>query len=279
MKSLVEQDALLQGMYWIEDSGACSGVYALDEGRILIDAGNMLGLIDELQDLGPLDRIEAILITHSHFDHVGGMAEIFQVTAPDVYVHRLSREYLRLLRAPFPEFFESLEANGKLRYLDDGQLFSGPPALRVIHAPGHTAGDLCFFHEASGALFCGDAVLPHRFQHGAMLSRPDEVCGGRLQDKAASLRRLLGLPVRHLLAGHGEPVFHKGLDQIKISLYTFYQSQHEDQPERGWVGMGLDLLTLGQVEEARQCAAKAQQINPETPGLDQLQERIAAREH
>jgi glyoxylase-like metal-dependent hydrolase (beta-lactamase superfamily II) len=263
-------------MYWVEDAGACYGVYVLDEGRFLIDAGNMFGLLDEIQDLGPVDRVEAILLTHSHFDHVGGMAEIFQTVSPKVYLHRLTREYLRLLRAPFPDFFDALEAGDKLRYLEDGQVFAGLPALRVLHTPGHTAGDLCFFHETAGALFCGDAVIPSQFQHRAMLSKPDEVCGGRLQDKPASLRRLLGLPVRHLLSGHGEPVFHKGLDQIKISLFSFYQSQDEDHPERAWVAMGFDLLALGQSEEARQCAAKAQQLNAQTPELGLLKEKLGA---
>ncbi len=277
MKSLAEQDPLLQGMYWVADAGACSGVYILDEGRVLIDAGNMYGLLDELQELGAVDRLQAILLTHSHFDHVGGLAEIFQAVTPIVYMHRLTREYLRLLRAPFPEFFDALEKDDKIRYLEDDQTWEGPPGLRVLHTPGHTAADLCFFHEASGALFCGDAVLPNRFQHRAALSKPDEVCGGRIQDQVATLRGLLGLPVRHLFSGHGEPVFNKGLDQIKISLFSFYQNQDEERPERAWAAMGLDLLGLGQVEEARQCAAKAQEINPEAPEIKRLLEAIGSQ--
>ncbi len=278
MKSLAEHDAQLQGMYWIPDAGACSGVYVLDEGRVLIDTGNMFGLIDELQELGPPDQLKAILLTHSHFDHVGGMAEIYQVASPDLYLHRLTREYLRILRAPFPAFFDALEKDGKIHFLEDGLLVDGPPTLRVFHTPGHTAGDICFFHEPSGALFCGDAVLPHKYEHRAKLARPDEVCGGRTQDLRETLRRLLALPVRHLFSGHGEPVFNKGLDQIKIALFTFYQSQAEERPELAWVSMGLDMLSLGQVEEARQCVAKAQKINPEAPEIQQLQNQIAERQ-
>jgi glyoxylase-like metal-dependent hydrolase (beta-lactamase superfamily II) len=274
MKRLADEDALLAGMYWIEDAGACSGVYVLEEGRTLIDSGNMFGLIDELQDLGSPDRLQRILLTHSHFDHVGGMAEIYQATNPDIYVHRLAREYLRLHRPPFPEFFEALEKDGKIHMLEDGDSIGGDHPLRVMHTPGHTAGDLCFFHDASGALFCGDAVLPHRFQHAATLSKPDEVCGGRMRDKLASLRKLLALPVRHLFSGHGEPVFHKGADQIKLSLFTLYQSLQEDHPERAWVAMGQDMVALGQHGEARQCVMKALQLNARDAAAMALQDLL-----
>lgn len=270
MKSLVDHDAKLDGMYWIQDAGACSGVYALDHGRTLIDAGNMYGLADELQDLGPLDRLERILLTHSHFDHVGGLAELYQQASPDLYVHPLAREYLKLHRSPFPEFFQALEKDGKLKSIEDGTVIDGNPTLRVLHLPGHTAGDLAFFDPRSGALFSGDAVLPNTARHGAVLSKPDEVCGGRLKDKLESLKRLLALPVKHLFAGHGDPVFDKGSDQIKISLATLYREMEKEQPERAWLLMGGDLLNDGQFLEAEQCAQKALAIAPQSPEVEQL---------
>lgn len=263
-------------MHWVQDAGACSGVYVLEDGRTIIDAGNMYGLIDELQDLGPLDRLERILLTHCHFDHVGGLEEIFQVVSPDVHVHPVTREYLRLLRSPFPEFFDALERDGKLKPIEDGDMIPGSRSLRVIHTPGHTAGDTCFFEETSGALFCGDAVLPYRLKLGPALSKPDEICGGRMKDKLHSLKRLVGLPVRHLFPGHGEPVFQKGSDHIKLSLYSLYQSLHEDRPELAWVAMGRDLLGLGQLAEARQCWSKSAEISPEAPEVKGLLEAIEA---
>jgi glyoxylase-like metal-dependent hydrolase (beta-lactamase superfamily II) len=274
MKSLAEQDPGLKGIYWVEDAGACSGVYALEEGRTIIDAGNMYGLIDELQDLGPLDRLERILLTHSHFDHVGGVEEIYQVATPDLYVHPMAREYLKLHRSPFPEFFEALEKDGRIKMVQDGDIIEGEPSLRVIHTPGHTAGDICFFAEDTGALFCGDAVVPHRHRLGSALAKPDEVCGGRMQDKLDSLRRLLKYPVRHLCAGHGEPVYHKGADQIKLSLYSLYQSLNEDAPHKAWIAMGHDMLGVGLIEEAEQCAAKAAATELDDPELKMLHELI-----
>lgn len=274
MRSFVEEDPSLNGMYWVTDAGACSGVYVIEEGRTIIDVGNMYGLADELQDLGPLTRLERILLTHAHFDHVGGVEEIYQIVSPDVYVHPLSREYLRLHRSPFPEFFDALEKDGKLKTIQDGDRIEGKPPLQVIHTPGHTAGDVCYFDEQTGSLFSGDTVLPYRYKLGPMLTKPDEIQGGRMKDKLASIKRLLGLPVRHLFPGHGEPVFHKGADQIKLTLYSLYNSLHEDHPERAWIAMGTDLLELGQIDEARQCLAKATQLAPQSLDTRQFQERI-----
>jgi glyoxylase-like metal-dependent hydrolase (beta-lactamase superfamily II) len=274
MKAFFDLDPLLKGMYWVQDAGACSGVYVLEEGRTLIDAGNMLGLVDELQDIGPIEGLERILLTHAHFDHVGGLQEIFQFVSPNLFVHPMTREYLRLLQSPFPEFFDALEADGKIVLIKDGDRIEGTTPLRVIHTPGHTAGDVCFFDDASGALFSGDTVIPHKHRAGNILSKPDERYGGRMQDKIESLRKLLVLPVCHLFPGHGDPVFQKGIDQIKLSLYAFYQAANEDFPGRAWVLMGEDLLDAGLIEDARQCALKAQQILPEDPQLRKLLEKI-----
>jgi glyoxylase-like metal-dependent hydrolase (beta-lactamase superfamily II) len=276
MKALAEEDPSLKGMYWVQDAGGCSGVYILEEGRTLIDAGNMYGLIDEIRELGPLDRIQRILITHSHFDHVGGVEELYQIVAPEIYVHPLSREYLRLLREPFPSFFDAMEKDYKIKYLHDGDLVPDMPTLRAIHTPGHTAGDLCFFDESTGALFSGDAVLPQKERLSGILSKPDEVCGGRMEDKVNGLRKLLRLPVRHLFPGHGKPVFNKGLDQIKLSLNALYRSLYEMEPQKAWISMGNALLDAGMLEDALQCVAKASEIEQDCQEAKELYERIMA---
>jgi glyoxylase-like metal-dependent hydrolase (beta-lactamase superfamily II) len=274
VKALFEIDPKLESVYRVEDAGGCSCVYVLEGGRTIVDAGNMYGLIDELQELGPPDRLERILLTHSHFDHVGGIEEIYQVSSPDLYVHPFARECLRCHPHPFPEFFEALEKDGKIKIMKDGEVIQGSPILTAFHTPGHTGGDLCFFDPHSGALFSGDTILPHGHRFGSELSRPDEVCGGRAGDRLHSLRRLLALDVCHLLPGHGEPVFHRGRDEIKISLYTVHRSLNESHPERAWIGMGEDLLRAGLMEDAAQCAAKAYELGPDVVEVREFQRRV-----
>ncbi|HDM78081.1 MAG TPA: MBL fold metallo-hydrolase [Deltaproteobacteria bacterium] len=86
MEHLGDKNPRLNGIYWISDAGPCCGVYVLDGGRTLIDAGNMYGLIDEIQDLTDPRKIERVILTHSHFDHVEGLAGIFQVASRDLYM-------------------------------------------------------------------------------------------------------------------------------------------------------------------------------------------------
>lgn len=276
MQSLAEKDSLLKGVHWVQDAGACSGVYVLEEGRILIDAGNMFGLVDELMDLGPLDRLERILLTHSHFDHVGGIAEIYQWAAPDLHVHPSARRLMTFHPPAFAEFFDRLERDGKLRPLRDGDSIDAASlgVLQVLHTPGHTAGDLCFFNERSGALFCGDTVLPNHLSMGADIAGPDENSGATIQDKLAALRRLLALPVRHLLPGHGEPVLHKGADHIKLALYNVYRALFPEHPEKAWAAMGHDLLSAGLNQEAGQCLSKARESAPDSVPVRELAERM-----
>ncbi|MEJ5349504.1 MAG: MBL fold metallo-hydrolase [Desulfosoma sp.] len=269
MRTFEKEDPCLEGIGWVPDSGPCSGVYVIDHGRVLIDAGNMVGLVDHLEEMAPLDKVERLLLTHTHFDHVGGMAEIYQRTAPDVLVHPVAREYARLLRPPFPEFFQALEDAGKIHSVLDEQEIDGI-GLKALHVPGHTAGDLCFYHAEAQALFSGDAVLPYQLRFSAILSKPDDFCGGRMQDKLQSLRRLLRLPVRHLFPGHGEPVLHKGSHQIKIALVTLYQSLYENLPEKAWLLMAQDLAAAGQPEEAEECLKKARALAPTSEEVDHV---------
>lgn len=275
MKGFADQDRLLSGLYWVEGARGCSGVYVLEEGRTLIDAGNMYGLFDELCELGESFLPERILLTHPHLDHVGGVEEIYQVASPDLYIHPAAREFLNLHREPFPAFFDALQSDGKLKLISDGDVIDGKPPLRAIHAPGHTGGDLCFFDEISGSLFSGDAVLPQKQNLPHDLCLCDDACGGNVEDRLRTLRRLLCLSVRHLFPGHGKPVLNRGGDQVKLALYSTYESLNCEHPERAWAAIGRDLLEAGMVDEARQCALKASQISGNAKEVMELRGLIA----
>lgn len=257
MHSTVQYFPMLNGVFRIKGTVGCSEVYVLEEGRTVIDTGNMFGLVDELQALGILDRIERILLTHAHFDHVGGVQEIYQLVNPDLFVHPLFLDHVRLLPDPFAEFFDMLAADGKLLVPKDGEILHGSGELKVFYTPGHTGADLSLWEGESGSLFSGDTVFVSRNSQESFWQLPDPYLGGSLQRHAETLMELLRLPVRHVFPGHGQPVVEKGMDQLKLTLLKVYRKLYPDSPEQAWLKIAEDLNELGLFSEAGQCAARA----------------------
>ncbi|RLB06843.1 MAG: hypothetical protein DRG59_07260 [Deltaproteobacteria bacterium] len=234
----------------------------------------MYGLVDEIQDLMDPQKIERVILTHSHFDHVGGLAEIFQVASPDLYMHKVTRGYLDLHRPPFPEFFGALQKEDKIKYFKDGDVLEGDYEIRVLYTPGHTAGDICLYLPSAKALASGDFVLGADHQYGLVLSKPDEVCGGRMKDRIESLKRLLSLEVKTLLPGHGSPVIENGYDQIKIQLLETFRIEDGRDSEKPWLRMAKVLSDLGDTAGAIECCKMALKTNRDCPEAKDMIARL-----
>jgi glyoxylase-like metal-dependent hydrolase (beta-lactamase superfamily II) len=116
--------------------------------------------------------LAALLITHGHPDHVGGIEPI-RARWPDV----------RVLDAAALAGVDRVEA--------------GDTSLLVVPTPGHAPDHLCFFDASSGDLFCGDLA-----RIGGTVVIPASQ-GGDLAHYLDSLRRVRALEPRRLLPGHG----------------------------------------------------------------------------
>lgn len=119
------------------------------------DAPRLLNLLAERQW-----RLERILLTHAHFDHIGAVADLKDATQAPVALHPLDLPLLRvnggaaafgLHMRPCPEPDVLLEA---------GQKFdSGPLRFEVLFVPGHTPGHVAFYLAQAGAVFSGDVLF------------------------------------------------------------------------------------------------------------------------
>lgn len=110
---------------------------------VLIDPGDDP---DTLQEMLKGTRPIAILLTHTHFDHVGALAEM------------RSRLQIQLLlhRGPHAEGFEA-EADQELE--DGDTLQVGEHTVRVFFTPGHTADQVCYGIEGDSRLLVGDTIF------------------------------------------------------------------------------------------------------------------------
>lgn len=129
---------------------------------LLIDPGEEpQRLLDAAQSLGV--QIEAILITHCHFDHVGAVAPVAKTTGAPVYCPEIETGVLAdITKWTMPGFgpFESWQAE---RTVKGGErLRLAGMGVEVVFTPGHSPGHVTYAISASGGpatLLCGDVLF------------------------------------------------------------------------------------------------------------------------
>ncbi len=132
--------------------------YLLVEGpeAVAVDpGGDPAAVVDFLKRNGL--RLEAILNTHLHFDHVMGNAALAGATGAPIY---LCKDDLFLLDAASGSRF-GLPATEPFAYknLEAGETTFLGLRCQVIHTPGHSPGSLSFYFPDQGALFSGDVLF------------------------------------------------------------------------------------------------------------------------
>jgi len=212
-------------------------------------------LVDTLNGVGPLrpvvaglsgDRPVVAVVTHGHFDHVGGLREFDdrrghaddadEIRSP--FPMRLhiddypggTAEMFALYGYPVPRMavsalpFEGFDdvawvtpgAELTSSVVDGDLIDLGDRTFEVLHIPGHTAGSIALWEAEAGLLFSGDTLYLDD-----LLSWDDPVAG------AASLRRLASLPVRRVLPGHGGSFF---ADRMGPAIEAELASLESEQP-------------------------------------------------
>ena len=266
MIHLGDHDPQLEGI-WLSLSieRHTSNVYVMDEGRTLIDAGNTSDIIHELDAQYPegVGRVERIILTHPHYDHVGALGRLLLYCNADVYMHQEAFAHTFLGEISLPEVARQLGTLDKLLPLHDGEVLEvGTYNLEVVYTPGHTPGGICLYHRDSQALFSQDLVFPPTDEL-IRLGEPDAQTGDWDQ-LIGSLRKLMGYQVERLLPGHFAPVFEDGWQHIETAFFeTVRRSENE---YTACVRTAAVLADYGRLEEALGYYDAALTLRPDSVG-------------
>ncbi len=127
----------------------------------LVDAG---GEIDVLLDAVEAEgvKLEKLLVTHGHLDHVGVVAEIAQrLELPIEGPHKDDQFWIDMLPAQAQQMgFPASQAFTPNRWLHDGDKVTvGTIELNVIHCPGHTPGHVVFHQKDLALALVGDVIF------------------------------------------------------------------------------------------------------------------------
>jgi hydroxyacylglutathione hydrolase len=144
--------------------------------------------------------VRMLLQTHCHLDHVFGLKWAAETYGLHPWIHPNEQQVLQLApisgqmwNLPFDNY------NGPLQWLKEGQILKlGDDELKVLFAPGHSPGHVCFYCEAQGFVIGGDVL----FQRS--IGRTD-LPGGNHRVLIESIReQLFTLPDETIVhPGHG----------------------------------------------------------------------------
>ena len=189
---MIKIDTLPLGSYqtncyivWAKDSASCAVIDPGDAPETVLARLAKLGL-----------TLDAILLTHGHFDHVGAVQALVQATGCQVWIKEA--DYTQH-KTPMNDYLYPIHDTDfcEFSFCEEGEIISaGGLKFLVLETPGHTWGSVCYLCE--DAMFCGDTLF------AGSCGRTD-LPGGDPAVMADTLEQLSQLKEDYrIFPGHGE---------------------------------------------------------------------------
>jgi len=171
------------------------------EQAVVIDPGQ--GIEPVVEALGETE-VAMILLTHGHFDHVAGTADLKKATGAPVMIHKAEAEWLTDPELNSSGLFADVCPSPVAGPAPDDLLEAGQqlewngPTITCLHTPGHTPGGVSFYLPSENVIFSGDTLF------AGSIGRTDFPGGSYRQLLDSIHRELLGLDKEiRVYPGHG----------------------------------------------------------------------------
>lgn len=217
---------------------------------VLVDAGMPASGVKLLHAaesvLGKDHSLKGILLTHGHFDHVGGIVTVLKRYPVPVYAHPLEFPYLKGeqdypkpdntveggLLAKMASLYpvEAIDISEHLQALPEDGSVPMLPGWKWIHTPGHSPGHVCFFRDEDRLLIAGDAfVTVEQDSLYQVVTQIQAVHGPPVylttdwKAAEASVQKIEALKPAIGATGHGQPMAGQSLLQGLNQLATNFK--------------------------------------------------------
>ena len=126
---------------------------------VAVDIGGSSRMVLEYLRMKKL-KLTKILLTHGHFDHIGGVEEVRKATGAEVYIHESDAPMLQSPGLSLHSMISIMEFNPVTDYTvirGDCYINDGDCTFRVLHTPGHSHGSVCYI--CNDVMFSGDTLF------------------------------------------------------------------------------------------------------------------------
>ena len=133
-------------LVWAKGSSTCTVIDPGYEAECVLEKTAELGL-----------TVDAVLLTHGHFDHVGAVEELVQKTGCALWMHE--GDYSQFKNPTTAYFYPLANCDfTEVQFCEEGEcITAGGLTFTVMATPGHTYGSVCY--QCEDALFCGDTLF------------------------------------------------------------------------------------------------------------------------
>jgi glyoxylase-like metal-dependent hydrolase (beta-lactamase superfamily II) len=171
----------------------------IDDINALIDSGSDNYIVEEIEKLytgvgkNPVDKV---VLTHNHFDHLGGALAVKNEYKAKVYAKIYSGDVVDYL-------------------VNDGDAIKlAEREFLVIHSPGHSTDSICLYCEEEQVLFSGDTTLQIRNSNDSYT-----------EDYLETMQKLAMLKIKVIYPGHGDPITYDPEGMLRITCKNVSESK------------------------------------------------------